>query len=134
MSEKENTQVNGKDFVIGALVGGIIGAAAALLLAPKSGRELRGDISDGYQTATKKTEEISKSLSEQSDQFVAKVKDVVENVKQDVQLLREKIRKDVSEFTDERSAEAKKKIDAVREEVAATFEEAKRKVEQSKES
>ena len=29
-----------KDFVIGALVGGIVGAAVGLLLAPKTGKDL----------------------------------------------------------------------------------------------
>ncbi|HAU33445.1 MAG TPA: YtxH domain-containing protein, partial [Lysinibacillus sp.] len=37
----EEERVNMKDFVIGALVGGIVGAAAGLLLAPKSGKDLR---------------------------------------------------------------------------------------------
>jgi len=34
------------NFVIGAIVGGLIGAGLALLFAPKSGPELRQDISD----------------------------------------------------------------------------------------
>jgi gas vesicle protein len=34
------------NFVIGALVGGLIGAGLALLFAPKSGVELRQDITD----------------------------------------------------------------------------------------
>ena len=42
---------NGKGLLIGLLIGGSIGAALALLFAPKSGRELRQDIknkSDEY--------------------------------------------------------------------------------------
>ena len=35
-----------KDFVVGAIVGGIVGAATALFLAPKSGKELRKDLSE----------------------------------------------------------------------------------------
>ena len=31
-----------KDFMIGAIIGGLAGAAAALFLAPKSGKDLRG--------------------------------------------------------------------------------------------
>lgn len=42
-----DNNINTKDFVIGTLVGSIIGASAALLLAPKSGKELRGDINEG---------------------------------------------------------------------------------------
>lgn len=47
MEEKE--QVNGsytKGFLVGAVVGGAVGAVLALLFAPKSGRELRRDIAD----------------------------------------------------------------------------------------
>ncbi len=39
----------------GLLVGGILGAAAALLLAPKSGRELRADLTNHYMDAQEKT-------------------------------------------------------------------------------
>lgn len=75
----------GKDFLLGAIVGGIIGAATALLLAPKSGTELRGTISeqatnlkekstDLSQTAKSKTSDFSKKVSEQSNQLLSKVK------------------------------------------------------------
>lgn len=78
---------NGKDFIIGVLVGGIIGAATALLLAPKSGTELRGNLStqavtlkdktiDLSSTAKEKTTQISKQLQEQSGQIVDKVKSI----------------------------------------------------------
>ena len=47
-NKNENlTQDNGmstKDFVVGAIVGGLVGAATALFLAPKSGKELRNDL------------------------------------------------------------------------------------------
>ena len=39
-------QTNYKSFILGALIGGAIGAVTALLFAPKSGRELRRDIVD----------------------------------------------------------------------------------------
>jgi gas vesicle protein len=38
----------GKNFLIGTIVGGLAATAAALLLAPKSGFDLRQDISDKY--------------------------------------------------------------------------------------
>lgn len=80
-----NDEVNSKDFIIGALVGGIIGAAAALFLAPKSGRELRENVSsqaiqlkdktaDFSLTAKEKTSQLSTQLKEQSGQIVDKVK------------------------------------------------------------
>lgn len=80
-------EVNGKDFIIGVFIGGIIGAATALLLAPKSGSELRGNLStqagqlkektlDFSSTAKEKTSQISKQLQEQSGQLVDKVKSI----------------------------------------------------------
>ncbi|CAM3511705.1 YtxH domain-containing protein [Marinicrinis lubricantis] len=64
MSEANNqNNMNGKDFLLGAVVGGIIGAAAALLLAPKTGKELRGDIAGQYQNVTEKTKEIYGTVS-----------------------------------------------------------------------
>lgn len=36
-----------KDFILGTIIGGLAGAVAALLLAPKSGREIRGDLNEG---------------------------------------------------------------------------------------
>lgn len=47
MGNQENQNINTKDFVIGTLVGGIVGAAVALLYAPKSGRELRDNLNQG---------------------------------------------------------------------------------------
>lgn len=74
-----------KDFVIGALVGGIVGAAAALLLAPKAGSDLRNDVAvqavtlkeKGVElsgTAKEKTTQLSHQLKEQSSTLVEKVK------------------------------------------------------------
>ncbi len=83
-------------FLFGALIGGIIGAATALFLAPKSGSEMRGDFSaqavqlkdksieirtvakdkatEFTSVAKEKTGELSKSIQEQSEQLVEKVK------------------------------------------------------------
>ncbi|WP_085991663.1 YtxH domain-containing protein [Oceanobacillus senegalensis] len=41
------SNIDTKDFVIGTLVGTIVGASVALIFAPKSGKELRGDINQG---------------------------------------------------------------------------------------
>ena len=47
-----DNNMNGKDFLLGAVVGGVIGAITALLLAPKPGDELRADIKDTVNTVT----------------------------------------------------------------------------------
>lgn len=49
---KEELGVNtGRSVILPFLVGGLVGAGVALLLAPKSGRELRKDIKDAAASA-----------------------------------------------------------------------------------
>jgi gas vesicle protein len=43
---EDNTNSYTRGFVVGALIGGAVGAITALLLAPKTGKELRGDIAE----------------------------------------------------------------------------------------
>ncbi|HSJ38269.1 MAG TPA: YtxH domain-containing protein [Planococcus sp. (in: firmicutes)] len=72
-------------FLAGALVGVIIGAAAALLLAPKSGKEFRGDLNTQVSSLKEKTQSLDsdtgsegagfkQQLKEQSSKVVDKVK------------------------------------------------------------
>ncbi|UOQ86324.1 YtxH domain-containing protein [Gracilibacillus salinarum] len=47
-TQNDNAQnINSKDFLIGSLIGGIVGASLALIFAPKSGKELRSDLNQG---------------------------------------------------------------------------------------
>ncbi|MCD9025985.1 YtxH domain-containing protein [Cohnella silvisoli] len=80
----------------GALIGGVIGAVAALLLAPKSGRELRGDIRDRYtdmQDRTKRmltdvgnrTQEMAKQVGQQASGILDKTRSAVSTAKEEVQ-------------------------------------------------
>lgn len=62
-----------KDWMIGAVVGSVLGAVTALLLAPKSGRELRNDIMDGYQQVSEKTQRLAGDVAEKSKQIFAVV-------------------------------------------------------------
>jgi gas vesicle protein len=88
--------INAKDFLIGSLIGGIVGAATALFLAPKSGKELRDDLNthagtlkekssqwretamergnDLAAAAKERTSGITKTVQEQSNNLVSKVK------------------------------------------------------------
>lgn len=72
-------------FLVGAIVGGIIGAAAALMLAPKTGKELRTDLNSQANTlkektsvytdsAKEKTSDLTQQVKEQSSKVVDKVK------------------------------------------------------------
>jgi gas vesicle protein len=81
----------GKDLLIGAVVGGILGAATALLFAPKSGRELRSDIAEQAQVVSdktvqiatnvsQKTQEVAKTVSTTTSELYGKAKDTAVNV------------------------------------------------------
>jgi len=48
------------------LVGGGIGAVLALLFAPKSGQELRGDIADATRKGIEKSKEAASQLQEKA--------------------------------------------------------------------
>jgi gas vesicle protein len=87
-SEKSGT----KDFLLGAMIGGVIGAAAALWFSPKSGNALRESVnnqtavlkekagtiqlkvSDLAQLTKEKTNTLTQSISQQSSEALAKLK------------------------------------------------------------
>lgn len=101
MSENQNKSC--KSFIMGAIVGGIVGAVTALLFAPKSGKEMREDLneqaavlkerslklkdtavekgSEWISLAKEKSAEIAKTVNKQSQQVVEKVKDFTQNIK-----------------------------------------------------
>lgn len=60
------------DFLKGALVGGVLGGLAALLLAPKAGKNLRADICDGYDSINKHSHNLVDSFKEQSNNLLNK--------------------------------------------------------------
>lgn len=76
MSDK----MDGKDFLIGAVVGGLLGAMAALLLAPKSGRELRQDITEQYSSVSDKTQQVASTVSEKTLQIASTVGEKTANI------------------------------------------------------
>lgn len=74
MSDNQNN-LNGKDLLIGTLVGAIIGASAALLLAPKAGRETRSDLNRQWVTVRDKTQEVSRTVRDKAKEVGQTVKD-----------------------------------------------------------
>lgn len=94
-----SNDMNSKDFLLGVVVGGIIGAATALLLAPKPGSELRGEIKETWHTVSNKTQElahqvgergqeIAKSVGAQTSEIIGKAKEVASTVADEVKSLR----------------------------------------------
>ncbi|CAM3150851.1 YtxH domain-containing protein [Filibacter tadaridae] len=67
-------------FLFGALVGGVIGAAAALFLAPKSGSEMRNDFSSQATQFKDKSIEISAVAKEKATEFSSVAKEKTEGL------------------------------------------------------
>lgn len=93
MAQEESTA---KGFMIGLLTGGLIGAAIALLYAPKSGRELRADIktkageiaddAEQYLTAAKhKAVDIINEGKKKSDQLISDAREKAQTLLTDAE-------------------------------------------------
>ncbi len=85
----------GKDFLVGAVIGSVLGAITALLLAPKSGKELRADLSEQVSNVSEKTQQIAsevsnrtqgivKQVSSHTGDWVQKAKEVASSVSEEV--------------------------------------------------
>jgi len=64
-------------FLKGLLIGGLAGAAAGILFAPKAGKELRGDLkekADETRAALEKTIDRAKELRREADRQLAEVR------------------------------------------------------------
>ncbi|BCB05298.1 YtxH domain-containing protein [Bacillus sp. KH172YL63] len=124
----DSNNINSKDFIIGTLIGGIVGAATALLLAPKSGKDLRNDINEqavvikektgqwkdtavekGNELAAvakEKSSALSKTVQEQSNNVVGKIKTYrsnnseLEEVNEELQAVSEEEASPVAETAD----------------------------------
>ena len=75
VQDGSNNHINTKDFLIGTLVGGIVGALTALFLAPKSGKELRGDLNNQAYLLREKTESLRETAIEKGSEITSTVKD-----------------------------------------------------------
>ncbi|MFS8185237.1 YtxH domain-containing protein [Rossellomorea marisflavi] len=122
-NQTNDSNINSKDFIIGTLIGGIVGAATALLLAPKSGKDLRSDIneqagawkektSQWKDTAVEKSNELAaaakeksssltKTVQEQSNQVVGKIKSYRSNAEEDIKEAVSEVKDDVNQKLEE---------------------------------
>jgi gas vesicle protein len=55
---QNKSEDSSSSFLLGALIGGLVGAAAAIFLAPKSGREIRSTINNQAGTLKEKTVQL----------------------------------------------------------------------------
>lgn len=71
----EHEESGAGSFLLGAVVGGVIGAAAALFLAPKTGKEMRDDLSSQAVHLKEKGIEISTIAKDKATEYSAVAKD-----------------------------------------------------------
>lgn len=130
---EETEKGNTKDFLLGAMIGGVIGAAAALWLSPKSGTALRESVtnqtailkekagtlqlkekvSDIAQMTKEKTNTLTQTITQQSSEAIAKIKGIN--------------RSEDSEVSDENSEEMDS-IQKMLEETKKAFDETEKKL------
>lgn len=70
-----NEKLDTKTFIIGAIIGGVVGAATALLLTPKSGKEIRSDLSGQVDSLKNKSNQIKIIASEKGTELIAATKE-----------------------------------------------------------
>ncbi|MNJ52715.1 YtxH-like protein [compost metagenome] len=121
-----------KGWIVGAAVGSVVGSVAALLLAPKPGKEVRKDIAVGARKAGEKTSEVAQKVGEQSVQIAGKVKNTAEGLVQDFQNWRSGKEEPVVEVSSENTEEAPVLL-GVADEVAPAAEEVVADTEEVKE-
>lgn len=73
------------NFLAGMGLGALVGATAALLLAPKSGNETRQDIVNATEDLKVKASKAMQDISRSSEELVQKSKDLMESTKTKVQ-------------------------------------------------
>jgi len=79
-TNQNRNEESSNSFLLGALIGGVVGAAAALLLAPKSGKELRITLSNQAGSIMDKTGQFRENVMNKSNEFVSKTSSLSQGV------------------------------------------------------
>lgn len=120
-AEEQYPVQTGSTFAKGIFIGGLLGAAAALLFAPKPGRELRGDLSEKVGMVTDRTKEVATVVGDKASELAktvsSKTSDIAKTVNQG--------RNDVMESVRKASADVANEASRASDEVAAASVEAK---------
>lgn len=70
-----------KGITLGALIGGVLGGAMALLLATKGGKKMRKDLLCTYERIADDAQEIMEEMCDRSIELADKAKEIVEVAK-----------------------------------------------------
>ena len=75
MNGKSAQDTSSRDFVIGAIVGAVAGAATALLMTPKSGKELRTSLNEQASGILEKSDQMKEKAMNKSGELITTAKD-----------------------------------------------------------
>ncbi|MFE8703396.1 YtxH domain-containing protein [Cytobacillus sp. FJAT-54145] len=78
--KNQNDNINSKDFLIGALIGGIVGAVSALVFAPKSGKEIRNDLNLQATSLKERTDKLRENAKVKSTELTEVAKEKTSNI------------------------------------------------------
>ncbi|PFP27841.1 hypothetical protein COJ96_14600 [Bacillus sp. AFS073361] len=71
-TNQTRSEESSNSFLLGAIIGGIVGAAVALFLAPKSGKDLRNTFSNQAGSIIDKTSTMKENVMSKSNELVSK--------------------------------------------------------------
>jgi gas vesicle protein len=83
---QDDDSIKMKDFIIGALIGGAVGAAAALFLTPKSGRDFRENLNDQATVLKDKTSQLRETAKNKGIEIAGIAKEKASGLTQYVNL------------------------------------------------
>jgi gas vesicle protein len=87
-TNQDKNEESSNNFLLGALLGGMVGAAAALLFAPKTGKELRYKLNSQAGSLKGKTAHLRENVKIKSDEIVSKTSSLTQSfVQQSTDLL-----------------------------------------------
>ncbi|MGW9530431.1 YtxH domain-containing protein [Paenibacillus terrae] len=114
--DNQNTVGNSSSFAKGLLIGGLIGAAAALLFAPKPGRDLRSDLSEKITVVSDKTKDVASVVSSKATDLAktvtSKTADVAKTVSESKDNIVSSVTKASADIVDEAAKADKEVMDA----------------------
>jgi gas vesicle protein len=80
--EQSDYETTSGSWLLTFILGGLIGAAVALLIAPKSGRQTREQLKDVAQEAKEKVKDIAQEAKEKAESYYDQAKSKVSDARQ----------------------------------------------------
>jgi gas vesicle protein len=86
--------------LLGTVIGGVIGAASAILLTPKSGAKMREDLASKYHVINDKMQQLASTVGDKTQEEANKVSEAKGNLTDKVMDVKEKFTDKTSDVKD----------------------------------